>query len=151
MGLAQCGKACYLHGNVPPIAATSIQQCRGCTVRPRELLPARRLDGAECTVSLVTPSTVDGLLSCCCESDGLLGCFCRASLLGVAAWRQNPVLLRYVECGRAIRQGVVVGLLTTATIAKTFSHNDGRSAHCAFSPQDETAACCGQALCPLCA
>ena len=95
VGLAKYRNACYLHGNMPPIAATSTQQCPGWPVRQRKLLPARRLDGAECTVSLVIPIIVDGLLSCCCESDGLLGCWCRVSLLGVAAWRQNPVFLPY--------------------------------------------------------
>ena len=38
-------------GNMPPIAATSTQQCRGCTVKAWKRLPVRRLEGAECSVS----------------------------------------------------------------------------------------------------
>ena len=84
---------------MPLIEATSTQQCRGCTVRPRMLLPIRRLGGAECSVSLVTPSIVDGLLSSCCESHALVGFCCRQSLLGLAAGRQNPVFLPYSDGG----------------------------------------------------
>ena len=99
VGLAQHRNACYLRGNMPPIAATSTQQCRGWPVRWWKLLPVSLPEDAECSVSLVIPSIVDGLLSCCCESDSLLGCSCRASLLGVAAWRQNPVFLLYHPAG----------------------------------------------------
>ena len=59
-------------GNMPPIAATSTQQCCGWAIRPWKLLPVRRLEDAECNVSLVIPSIVDGLLSSCCESDCLV-------------------------------------------------------------------------------
>ena len=72
VGLGQYRKACYLHGNMKPIAATSTQQCHGCTVRPWKLLPVSRLEGAECSVSLVIPSIVDGLLTAghsCCRRD----------------------------------------------------------------------------------
>ena len=47
--------------------------------------------------------------------DGFLGCWCRVSLLGVAAWRQNPVFLPYPAGRHGIRRGVIVGLLATAT------------------------------------
>ena len=48
--------------------------------------------------------------------------------------------------GVATSQDVIVGLLAAATVASAFSHNEGRSAHCPPSPQDEAAACCGPAL-----
>ena len=95
-----CGSICgslLRAGNMPPIEATSTQQCSGCTVRPRMRLPIRRLEGAECSVSFVTPSIVDGLLSSCCDRDASVGCCCRQSLLGLAAWRQNPVFLPYLD------------------------------------------------------
>ena len=82
---------------MPPIAATSTQQCCGCTVRAWKRLPVRRLEGAECSASLVIPSMVDGLLSSCCESHALVGCWCRQSLLGLAAWRQTPGFLPYPD------------------------------------------------------
>ena len=70
VGLAHYLKACYLDGNVPPIAATLTQQFHGSTVRPWKLFPVRRLEGAECSVPLVIPSIVDGLLTAgyrCCR------------------------------------------------------------------------------------
>ena len=84
---------------MPPVAATSTQQCRGCTVRAWKRLPVRRLEGAECSVSLVIPSIVDGLLSSCRDRDAFVGFCCRESLLGLAAWRQNPVFLPYPDGG----------------------------------------------------
>ena len=48
-------------------------------------------------VCLVIPSIFDGLLSSCCESDALVGFCCRPSLLGLVAWRQNPVFLPYPD------------------------------------------------------
>ena len=86
-------------GNMPPIAPTSIHQSCGCTVRPWKLVPVRRLDGAEGSVSLLIPSIVDGVLSSCCDGDALVGCWCRQSLLGLAAWRQNRVFLPHPDGG----------------------------------------------------
>ena len=80
-----------------PVEATSTQQCCGSTVRAWKRLPVRRLEGAECSVSLVIPSIVNGLLSSCCESDALVGFCCIQSLLGSAACRQNPVFLPYPD------------------------------------------------------
>ena len=139
-------------GNMPPIAATSTQQCRGCTVRAWKRLPVRRLEGAECSVSLVIPSIVDGLLSSCCESDASVLCRCRRSLLGLAAWRQDPVFLPYRDGGHGDqprRDWVCWRQLQSQAHSATM--NEGRSTHCPPSSQDEAAACCGQALLPVCA
>ena len=84
---------------MPPIEATSTQQCCGCTVRAWKRLPVRRLEGAECRVSLDIPSIADGLLSSCFASHALVGFGCRQSLLGLAAWRGNPGFLPYPDGG----------------------------------------------------
>ena len=97
--LAQYGEACYLRGNRPPVAATWAHQCPGFTVRLWKLLPARGLENAECSVSLVAPSILDGLLGSCCESDALVGCCCRQSLLGLAAWAEYQGFLPCADGG----------------------------------------------------
>ena len=83
---------------MPPIAATSTQQCRGCTVRAWKLLPVRRLEGAEC---IMCPWSYQALLtvcsSSCCDGDASVGFRCKQSLLEFAAWRQNPVFLPYPD------------------------------------------------------
>ena len=66
--------------------------------------------------------------------------------IGRTAFRVNVP-----TAGVATSQGVIVGLLAAATVASAFNHNEGRSAHCPPRPQDESAACCGQALWPVCA
>ena len=42
--------------------------------------------------------------------------------------------------GMAIGQEVIVGLLATATAARAWCHNYGRSVHCPSRPRDEAAA-----------
>ena len=69
-------------------------------------------------------------------------CFCSCSYQSLLAGCAVPAIPAQRRHGRtefhlnvgspgvAINQDVIVGLLATTTVAKTFSHNDGRSAHC---------------------
>ena len=97
-------------------------------------------------VQVLAAQAAGGRFFCYCPYKALLTT-CSAPTLpsqrrhGRTAFRVNiPV------AGVATSQGVTVGLLAAATFGSAFSHNEGRSAHCPRSPQDEAATCCGPAL-----